>query len=115
MEICRLTWTTENLKEDGTYWAQSGVDSSGDPSFTAPVFVKCKWEERTELFVGPDGREQRSRAVVFLDTDVIIGGYLFLGKSTTADPLTVSDAILIKDFRKIKDFEAEVSERRAIL
>ncbi len=110
-----MTWTTENLRESVTYWERSGVDNFGDPSFDAPVTIKSKWEDRTELFVDNDGREQRSKSVVYVDTDLLIGGYLFRGSSSAADPLSVVGAFMIKDYRKISDFEVEVHERRAML
>ncbi len=61
------------------------------------------------------GREQRSRAVVYVDTDLIIGGYLFEGVSSGTDPLAVDDAFLIKDYRKVGNFENTVFERRVML
>ena len=110
-----MTWTTENLRESVTYWAPSGVDNFGDPSFATPTTVKAKWEDRTELFIDGEGREQRSKSVVYVDTDLIIGGYLFRGTSSVTDPLSVDNTFMIKDFRKISDFEVETHERRAML
>ena len=110
-----MTWTTENLRESVTYWEVTGVDNSGDPIFATPIAVKAKWEDRTELFIDGEGREQRSKSVVYVDTDLIVGGYLFRGSSSVSDPLSVSGAFMIKDFRKISDFEVETHERRAML
>jgi hypothetical protein len=110
-----VTWTTDNLRETVTYWAPSGVDNTGDPSFATPVSIKAKWEDRTELFIDEAGREQRSRSVVYVDTDLIIGGYLFRGISTATDPLGVTNAFMIKDYKKVSDFENLVHERRAML
>lgn len=110
-----MTWTTENLNEEITYWSISGRDNSGDPTFASPVSVMAKWEERTELFINVEGREERSRSVVYVDTDVVKGGYLFQGISSATDPLSVNNAFLIKDFRKIGNFENTVFERRVML
>ena len=110
-----MSWTTDNLREDITYWEIAGVDNFGDPSFSAPVTLKAKWEDRTELFIDADGRETRSRSVVYVDTDLVIGGYLFRGTSSASDPLTVNNTFLIKDYRKISDFENTTHERRAML
>ena len=110
-----MSWTTENLRESVTYWAPSGVDNFGDPSFATPVTVKSKWEDRTELFIDGEGREQRSHSVVYVDTDLVIGGYLFRGTSIVGSPLSVDNAFIVKDFRKISDFEVETHERRAML
>jgi len=110
-----MTWTTENLRESITYWAPGAVDNFGDPSFASPVLIKAKWEDRAELFIDNEGREQRSKSVVFVDTDLITGGFLFRGSSTGRDPLVVTGAFMIKDLRKISDFETTVHERRAML
>ena len=110
-----MTWTTENLRESVTYWAPASVNNFGDPSFATPVTVKVKWEDRTELFIDGEGREQRSKSVVYVDTDLVTGGYLFRGASVVADPLSVTGAFMVKDFRKISDFEVETHERRAML
>lgn len=77
--------------------------------------MKSKWEDRTELFIDAEGREQRSKSVVYVDTDLITGGYLFRGSSSVSDPLSVIGAFMIKDYRKISDFEVETHERRAML
>ena len=110
-----MTWTTDNLRETVTYWAPSGVDNTGDPTFAAPVSIKSKWEDRTELFIDDAGRETRSRSVVYVDTDLVKGGYLFRGISSTANPLTVDDTFMIKDYKKVSDFEVTNHERRAML
>ena len=110
-----MTWTTDNLQESITYWAPSGVDNFGDPSFATPTPIKAKWDDRTELFIDETGRETRSRSVVYVDTDLLIGGYLFRGASSVADPLSVDNAFMIKDFKKISDFEVATHERRAML
>ncbi len=110
-----MTWTTDNHRESITYWAPSGVDNFGDPSFASPTTVKAKWEDRTELFIDDTGREQRSHSVVYVDTDLVIGGYLLRGISTTADPRSVGNAFMIKDFKKISDFEVVNHERRVML
>jgi len=111
-----MTWTTDNLRESITYWAPSGVDNFGDPSFASPdSTIKAKWEDRTELFIDAEGRETRSMSVVYVDTDLITGGYLFRGNSNSSDPLTVTNAFMIKDVRKISDFENTTHERKVML
>lgn len=110
-----MPWTTDNLRETITYWAPNGVDNFGDPSFASPISLQAKWEDRTELFIDESGREQRSRSVVYVDTDVLIGGYLTRGISSATNPLGVTNAFMIKDYKKISDFEVTVHERRAML
>ncbi len=110
-----MAWTTDNLKESITYWDATGVDNFGDPTFASPITVKAKWEERTEIFINAEGQEERSRSVIYVDSNLITGGYIFRGISTVADPRTVDDAYLIKDYRKISNFENTIHERRVML
>jgi len=110
-----MTWTTDNLRESITYWEPTEVDNFGDPSFAAPVGVKAKWEDRTELFINAEGREERSHSVVYVDTDLLKGGFLLRDTSTVTDPLSVTGAFMIKDVRKISDFENVVHERKIML
>ena len=111
-----MTWTTENLRESITYWAPSGTNNFGDPSFASPDnTIKAKWEDRAELFIDAEGRETRSRSVVYVDTDLLTGGYLFRGNSSVANPLSVDNAFMIKDVRKISDFEVTTHERKVML
>lgn len=99
-----------------TYWAPGSVDEFGDTTVATPVTMKGKWEERAELFLGPDGEEKRGNTVVYLDSDVVNGGFLAQGDQTAqADPLQVSGSIKIKDYRKIGDATRNLDfERRAI-
>ncbi len=110
-----MSWTTENLNESITYWDATGVDNFGDPTFASPISIKAKWEERTELFINAEGQEERSRSVIYVDSALISGGYLFRGISVVADPRSVDDAYLIKDYRKISDFDNAIHERRVML
>jgi hypothetical protein len=73
-------------------------DGQGGRTFDAPVEIKCRWEERQELYTDTDGQERRSNAVVFPDRAVDVGDYLYLGdlddltSSEEADPQSVSEA-----------------------
>lgn len=110
-----MSWLTALHKQTATYWACTGVDSAGDRQFAAPTTLTVKWEDRSDIVIDQDGEEGRSRAVVYLGTDVGVEGYLFLGSSVAADPRTVTGAYLIKEFRKVPTADANDFERRAVL
>lgn len=74
------------LKGKCVYWALATNDSGGttydnygQPRHAAPVELKCRWEDRNEEFIGPRGTRQVSRAVVYVESDVDVGGMLFNG------------------------------------
>ena len=77
----------------------------------APVILNGRWEQRTDLFIDSAGQEVRSAARVYLDADVAVDGYVFLGESTGTNPLTVSGARQIRDFRKTPNLKANLFER----
>lgn len=105
---------TPNLVQDITYWTTSS-DGFGGSTYGAPQSLKGRWEERNDVFRTPNGQEKVSKAVVYLDTDVEINGYLYLGVSVASDPTTVSGATLIEGFRKIPNLGAVRFERKAYL
>lgn len=110
-----MSWLTLFHKQTITYWAYSGIDSTGEPSFAAPTSLTGRWEGRQDLFVNAAGEEQRSAAMVFLGQDVKEGDWLYLGTSATTNPKNVSGAFEVKGFRKIPDLTASDFERIAYL
>lgn len=110
-----MGFLTRNLKQKVTYWATSGRDITGAPAWTTPIALKARWEDLNELFINDQGEEVRSRAVIYLNSDVETSGYLFLGTSVVADPTTLSDAFPIKAFRKVPEQRGVRFERRAML
>ena len=80
-----------HLKQDATKWTAT-ADGFGGWAFTAPVALKVRWEEKAVLFRDQSGEEVISSAKVFLDVDVEINDWLFLGTSTDADPTAIPPA-----------------------
>ena len=86
---------------DITHWAQGAPDGYGGNSYSAPVVLKGRWEKRTDLVVSPNGENITSKARIFLDKEIGLGDYLYLGSSTVSDPRTVSGAYEVLQVRKI--------------
>lgn len=110
-----MNFLTMGLKQTCTYWEPNGVDGYNKPSFAAPVTLKCRWEERTEKIQSDEGVEVLSRARIFLDQDVKVGGYLLLGESTDSSPLYVPNAFRIITFRKTPGLIGDEAERKCYL
>lgn len=111
-----MSYLTDDLKQTASYWAKgSTFDNYGNPTWDTPVLLPCRWEETTEKIVGAQGEEIMTRAVIFLDTDVTIGSYLLLGEfgSGETDPLVLSSAFEILDFKKIPELGGSDFERTA--
>lgn len=118
-----MTILNRNLKQTAVYWADASVnDKFGNRTYTAPVEISVRWETRTEKFIGIDGREDISRAVVFFGQDVDVGEFVFLGSLTDitssideTNPKNVDNAFEIKRFDKIPNLKATDFERKAFL
>ncbi len=110
-----MSWITRRYKQTATYWAVTGVDNSGDPTFAAPVEIKVRWEQRAVVFTTPIGEEKSSTDVVFVKQDMVEGDFLFLGTSAAADPTTVAAAKEIQGWSKIPHLVESEFERRALL
>ena len=104
-----------NLAQTATLWNSPTRDVFGNLTAWTKVSIKVRWEDRTDLFIDSSGNEVRARARVYLDRDVALGDYLFLGTSTGADPLVVDDAYQVRDFKKIPNLAGDMFERRVFL
>lgn len=91
------------LKQTITYWAPTGDDVFGGTTFTTPVQKFARWEDRMEMIRDKNGQEYMAKTRVFLLEEVSLDGYLYLGKSTVADPRTLGAAYEIRAIHKSPD------------
>jgi hypothetical protein len=94
--------------QTAVYWGNPVSDGYGGKTFDAAVEIKCRWEEKLELFTSSNGEQLVSRAVILLTQDVDDGGFLYLGELDTlvspidvTKPKTITGAWEIKRFDKI--------------
>lgn len=107
-----MSFTTRNLYADITIWTIASKDGHGKPTWTTS-YAKGRWETKQEKTVDAQGNDLISNAVVFLDTDVSTGSYLYEGISTDTSP--PSTAREVKNFSKIPNIRGTQFERKAIL
>ena len=117
--------TNRNRKESVLYWEPDGDDGEGHRLFTSasPETILVRWEDKNELFIDTEGKEQRSVAKVLIATrDLVNGGYLFRGDADDVapsedvdDPQTIEGAFEIKRFDKIPRLKNAGFNRRAFL
>ncbi len=69
------------LKQTAVYWAPGteSFNAYGAPVRSAGVQISCRWENTAQEFIRPDGTRDISRAVVLVNTDLVVGGLLMLG------------------------------------
>lgn len=102
-----------NLNQKITHWVSARTFEG--MSFTAPVVILGRWEDRTEQFIGNSGKEDISKSIIALDTIVKASDYLFLGVTTKADPRSLVGASEVKSYKEMEDLRNTGTERIAIL
>lgn len=103
------------LNQSITYWPPGTTDVYGKTTFSSPISIKGRWEDKSELFIDFSGQEIRSRSVVHVDRDLQLGGYLFLGDSQAADPTTLQNAYEIRAINKIPSVSGDEFNIQAVL
>lgn len=94
---------TRMLKDFAVYWEISGYDAFGNPSISSPIQLTCRWEDSQQQIVTSDGTPITAKSIVYVNQDVITGGYLFHGLLADApsDPKISEKAFLIRRFDKL--------------
>lgn len=115
----RSTLLTKNLLQTAVYWGTPVSDGYGGRTFSAPVEILVRWEQRQELFIDASGQETRSNAVIFPSQDVDLGGYLYLGDlddlGSAPVPEDVATAYEIRGFEKIPNIKVTDYMRKVYL
>ena len=96
---------TSMLVETAVYWAPDSPDAYGQPTFAEPVEIAVRWETDNQEFVGPDGEQEVSKAVVYSGVDLAENGVLLYGKLTESvdqdDPFANAGAHRIRRFQSV--------------
>lgn len=104
------------LVQDLTYWGPAGEDRYGNRAFANPVLIKGRWEERNEEVTTIGGETITSAAIVYVDRDVAVNGYLAQGDSTgVSDPHLTTGAAQIQAYQQIPDLRNAAAMRKAVL
>lgn len=112
---------THLLKQTAVYWAAPTKDGYQTPTFSTPSEISVRWENKSVLFVDENGKEVRSKATIYIDQDVDLDGYLFLGEvddlssDAQSDPRKENDAYPIRGVDNLCSFDGTTYVRRALL
>ena len=75
------------LKQNAIYWPLAGADSGGvdvdaygQPIASDPVTIACRWVDKAIQYVDAVGETRISHSVVYVESDVVLGGFLMLGE-----------------------------------
>jgi hypothetical protein len=107
-------------RQAAVYWAPDTPDDFGLIGAATPVDIACRWEDVSEAFITSEGVETTSRAKVYVDRDLLPGGYLYLGQVSdlpdpAAHPRTVDGAYMVQSFDKLPNLKATEYLRTAML
>lgn len=92
---------TRNLNQTATLWKRSGQDVYGNQTFSSPVEISVRWEDRQELFAGAEGETNRAETVVYSLDSADELDYITLGSSSASDPIdSATDAREIRQVLK---------------
>lgn len=110
---------TKMLKQYAVYWAPTGTDANGQPTWGEPVEIRCRWENAVDLKSVPEAERQDLNAMVYVDRDVLCNGVLLQGELTSSvdedDPKANAGAGEIRKFTKLPDFKCRKFLRTAYL
>jgi hypothetical protein len=112
---------TRTLNQAAVYWAPPTDDGHGDKSFATGAEISVRWEDVAKQFVNEFAETKTSRAVVYVDQDVEVGGFLHLGTLAAlsadqrSDAYEVVSAYEIRKFDKVGNIAATEFERVAWL
>jgi len=111
-----------NLIHTAVYWAAPTPDGYGGYTWTQGVEIDCRWSRKMERYLDSRGEEKISRAIVRVDREVALGGYLFLGdlddlsdSSAADDPTIEAEAYPIQAFTKIANLSGGWYSRKVWL
>lgn len=93
------------MHQVATYWAKTGFNDFGGPSFATPKQTKCRWEYVTQMLIDNRGQEFQALSTVAVPEDFPIDfdGYLFEGISSAANPTALSGAYQIRAIHRTPD------------
>ena len=110
-----MTFPNDNFPQIATYWAMTGPDGHGWFTFSSPVQIDVRWIDKQDQILDKDGKEIISDAVVYMEEDLVISGFLYLGTSAQADPKNQSGSAEIKRIKKTPSLDGSVFRRKVWL
>jgi hypothetical protein len=101
---------TRMRKQAAVYWGPPVDDGDGGFTYPAPVEITCRWDETKGMAKDLKTHDEVSNSTVYVDRDVEINGYLFLGSLSEVDeaakPTAIEGARRIEGFQKIPNLKA---------
>jgi hypothetical protein len=110
----------DKLNQTAVYWG-SPTQGQWGTTFADPVEIACRWQVvRKQYLDANTGQIRTSRAVIYSNVDLDLGGYLWLGElaelpSGQNSPLDLAGAYEIKGYEKHPSLDGLEFLRKAML
>lgn len=65
--------------QPAVYWGVPVPDGYGGFTFTTPVAIMVRWDEKTQLVINQTGQQVVSNAEIFVTGEKDVGGLIYLG------------------------------------
>jgi len=100
--------------QEATYWAIT-PNGTGGFTFSSPVKVRTRMEQRQEIFRNAKGDEVLSQAIFYVDADVPLQAYIALGDQLlVADPTTIT-SYRVQNFMKTPTLRGHDYDRKVVV
>jgi len=84
------------LTDVATHWTSGQNDGYGGVTYSTPVQLFVRWEDKEDLHQDMEGEEFISSAIVYTSTELSNNDWLYLGTSAQANPQNQNGAYRIK-------------------
>ena len=96
-----------------TKWSAGSTDIYGNPTWSSPITLKCRWEDKQIKTKDFQGNDIISNSIVYVNEDLSFGDYIYLGVSTASSPPAAAKEV--RNFSKTPNINATSYERKVIL
>jgi len=95
------------LNQTLVYWPPAARNEFGKATYGTPVQLSCHWEQEQVEIKDAEGNNFISTATIFLDQEVLRGGWVWEGllADAPANPITPVPLQQIKQCRRVPDVD----------
>lgn len=110
----------QKLIQTAVYWSSPSASGYGGYTYSTPSEIDCRWEKKQILYIDINGQEKLSNAIVYVNQDLDVNGYLYLGEEADLDsshdnPQIIDNVFRIEAFKKVPNIQGSQYLRKAYL
>lgn len=78
-----MTIYARNLTQFATLYARTGVNSYGEPSYSAGTTIRCRWQDVAQNLIDAQGQDFVSRSVIYVGSQAKAGDRIAYGSGAS--------------------------------